>query len=481
MGELLRADIWKVADLTRGQRTNELWKDLRRYRLTGSNFGKTFKGLSSCDTNIDKLRSDLFDSKDLSHIPAIQWGQAHEAEALREYQKQTHYSLKDTGLWLFDNACLGASPDSLVYEGDKLVGIVEVKCPYKLRSIKLTSEDIMGLDLPYITADNDLAKSHDYYHQVQAELYATGAPWCDFFVWSPSRTHKIRIFPDCDWKENTLPKIQEFFLNKILRPIINPRQLVLQVEFLLKNNTLEQIPISKSTFSEEEILSIERATLGQYKNPKWWLYEAGRLSSNLFHNVYRVACAYNYNPERDWVLERTMFWTHAMFNYNDHGNCKHKNGLDNEIVAIHRYETESAYQVEPSGLWLFPRSPLCATPDGLIFNQVNPSILEGILEVKVIPNWWTWNVQDKDIFYLGEDHLLRHNTQYYFQVQGHLAATNARWCDFVVWGPKYLHCERIFPNEDWISNKLPVIKTFVEGVMLPLSYTRDFWDKIMTR
>ena len=69
------------------------------------------------------------------------------------------------------------------------------------------------------------------------------------------------------------------------------------------------------------------------KNLKWWQCEAGRHSSNIFLNVYRVACAFNYNPVRDWVQQSTWFWARAMFTYNDNGCEELKKRRDIEILA----------------------------------------------------------------------------------------------------------------------------------------------------
>ena len=58
------------------------------------------------------------------------------------------------------------------------------------------------------------------------------------------------------------------------------------------------------------------------------------------------------------------------------------------------------------------------------------------------------SVKDEKL-YLKETH------QYYFQVQGQLALTGAKWCDFVIYTKKGLGIQRIKFNEQfWLDTYL---------------------------
>ena len=70
MGELSRPDIIRIAQLTRGQRDNSLWHELRQCRLTGSKFGEIAKQVRLANPDLDRIRSEFFTPKDLSGIPA---------------------------------------------------------------------------------------------------------------------------------------------------------------------------------------------------------------------------------------------------------------------------------------------------------------------------------------------------------------------------------------------------------------------------
>jgi len=331
------------------------------------------------------------------------------------------------------------------------------------------------MQLNFLTSDNQLSKSHGYYHQVQAELYATQAAWCDFFVWCPSGYLNIRVYPDLIWQSITLPAIQNYFINKILRPTNNPRQLVLQIELLIQNLKIEPIQNIQESYSRKQIEEIAHQTIGQSKNPKCQLLRPGRLSSNLFFNVFINANKISHNNSTSQTMAYIAKWAKAMFNYK-YLPC-FQWGNVNEENAIHQYQQQSGHKISPTGMWLFPDSPLYSCPDGIIHSDCGK--IDGILEVKCPIEFKYSIASDVCLDFLNQNGELKHMSRYYFQVQGHLAATQAHWCDFVIWGPDYFNIERIYPDSDWITDKLPVIKWGVDNLMLPLSYKPDFWRDIM--
>ena len=93
--------------------------------------------------------------------------------------------MKPIGLWLFGNGFLGASPDGLVFERKwdrDPVGIVELKCAYSLRDVRLNADDEWSKQRKELDCQNRLLPSHPYYHQVQGNMNAVGVFWCDFYV-----------------------------------------------------------------------------------------------------------------------------------------------------------------------------------------------------------------------------------------------------------------------------------------------------------
>ena len=211
---LSKMEVDRIAQATIGQRENPLWHKMREKRLTASCFGRALRAVDK-PARLDAFRNELFAHRDISGIPAIKWGTAHETVAVTAYEKLTGYTVKETGLWLLPNGLLGASPDGLVYEGDRLIGILEIKCPFSMRWIKDPTDNDFRRCLPYY--GTTLKETHDYYHQVQGELAATGAPWCDFFIWTPHGSRTIRVLPNDKWCREKLSQLSHFYAKKVLR------------------------------------------------------------------------------------------------------------------------------------------------------------------------------------------------------------------------------------------------------------------------
>lgn len=126
--------IQQIANDTIGRHKNNLWFTYRKNRLTASHFGQI---LASCRKNRfpKSLFKSLDNNKDLNGLHAIQWGITNESCGI-DILQQEEVEVLPTGLWLYNNGFLGASPDGLVNTNH----IVEVKCPWKFRNNILSTE-----------------------------------------------------------------------------------------------------------------------------------------------------------------------------------------------------------------------------------------------------------------------------------------------------------------------------------------------------
>ncbi|KAL3277310.1 hypothetical protein HHI36_012661 [Cryptolaemus montrouzieri] len=79
---------------------------------------------------LEYLQLWVSESYTLDGVKAIQWGRDHEKDGIRVLEENRKVHVTPTGLWLDQCGFIGGSPDGLVNDD----GIVEVKCPYKLRS-----------------------------------------------------------------------------------------------------------------------------------------------------------------------------------------------------------------------------------------------------------------------------------------------------------------------------------------------------------
>ena len=68
-------EIETVAENTKGQSMNADWRNLRKGKITSSMFGRVLSvAASPSESNVEKLRADLFTRKKLDYMPAIKWG-----------------------------------------------------------------------------------------------------------------------------------------------------------------------------------------------------------------------------------------------------------------------------------------------------------------------------------------------------------------------------------------------------------------------
>ena len=102
----------------------------------------------------------------------------------------------------------------------------------------------------------------------------------------------------------------------------------------------------------------------------------------------------------------------------------------------------------------------------------------GVVEVKCPYTW-----RNCDPYECGEDSKffceiksnelnLKHNHNYYYQVQGQMAIRESSWIHFVIWTHKGIHVEKIpFNQTFWELKMLPYLKNFYLTAMIPEIFT----------
>lgn len=129
------------------------------------------------------------------------------------------------------------------------------------------------------------------------------------------------------------------------------------------------------------------------------------------------------------------------------------------------------------GLIVSPALPyLGATPDGKIYDP-NDADQFGLLEIKCPYSWRNATMeeacQDPKFFceQVGEDFKLKISKKedYYAQVQGQMAISGLKWCDFVIFlsETRCLNVERIYFDEEYWSAVSLKLKDFYFAHCLP--------------
>ena len=147
-------------------------------------------------------------------------------------------------------------------------------------------------------------------------------------------------------------------------------------------------------------------------------------------------------------------------------------GRIHEELALQAYEKHTNTEVNrPVGLVVHPAYPfLAATPDGTVDDEI-------IVEVKCPKRAGEKSLQElaakplgggsSSTFFLDENLLLKTSHPYYTQVQCQLACTGAKFCDFFVWTPSEVSCQRIAADEGFILDRLQKVKTFYTECIVP--------------
>ena len=138
--------------------------------------------------------------------------------------------LKFTIVFFFvhhEKGWLGASPDARVSDPDSSQwnGIAEFKCTFSKADVPVETACKDPEFYCKLATDQSfiLDRSHQYYHQVQLQLYTSLASWCDFCVYTTKSIAVERIYSDLEWQQKQVPKLDAYFYEYMLPEIICPR------------------------------------------------------------------------------------------------------------------------------------------------------------------------------------------------------------------------------------------------------------------
>ena len=163
----------------------DAWMRQRANKITASVVGKIVTGQGKDEVLRDMVREALGYPRAFQGNVATDWGHQHEDEARTEYAFATGNAVTETGFHLHpEHDWLGASPDGLVGSD----GLVEIKCPYKLRDADTVPDGLLELD-----------SQHLYWHQMQCQMAVLDRAWCDFAVWCPGDIQMVRYYREPTW------------------------------------------------------------------------------------------------------------------------------------------------------------------------------------------------------------------------------------------------------------------------------------------
>jgi hypothetical protein len=229
-----REEASRIERETREQAQNEKWKEERRKRITASNVGGIAK-MKATTKRSTKVRNLLYST--FRGNKATLYGSQMEEPTRVQYtthqQRNGHPNLtvEQCGLFISEqNNWLAATPDGKVHDPGNIsepFGLLEIKNPFSVRDKDLTEACVASsfcLEHDKKNSTRRLKRRHDYYFQVQCQLYCTDLPWCDFVVRTDKDIHIERIHRDAKWWGCQLAKCRKFYFSALLPELACPRQ-----------------------------------------------------------------------------------------------------------------------------------------------------------------------------------------------------------------------------------------------------------------
>lgn len=180
---------------------NPDWLALRAGKFTGSDFSQYMpivkKGELS-DTAESNLYKKVLESLgyDFETIrsEAMERGNDLEPIARQEYIEQTFNDVQEVAFVDWEKLRAGCSPDGVIYDGETVAKIIEIKCPEVKNYLRMAGGKIPSL----------------YECQMQYNMLITGAKSCDFVVYHPDMRLIVReINADKDYQDQIVIALEK--------------------------------------------------------------------------------------------------------------------------------------------------------------------------------------------------------------------------------------------------------------------------------
>ena len=220
----------EIESSTTEQRRSEIWFKERKFRFTASKChdlrklktSRAFPNLAAKFINGNKqdtLRHSFVQRK-------LEHGVFYEPFAISVYESymklnERPVTIFSNGLWISpDNYVYAATPDGKVADPQEtnVFGILEVKCPEEYKDFDPKDAAVVVKDF-CLTVNNQgikINQEHSYFDQIQFQMGLTGAPWCDFIVYTLKGMVIDRVYFDRDHFVTLVSRVNEFYFNHFL-------------------------------------------------------------------------------------------------------------------------------------------------------------------------------------------------------------------------------------------------------------------------
>ena len=221
----------------------------------------------------------------------------------------------------------------------------------------------------------------------------------------------------------------------------------------------------------EQALEIEKKTRLQSEEMMWYQQRRLRLTASNFGTVAKRRST---TPVANLV--KSLLYSKPVNSKPIRWGKNHEVDAEMSYIAYLK-QVYTDVSIQHSGLVINCNNPcLACSPDGIVHyvdmnNVVQTGLVEykcpySLAEEKKTP---TQGCLNKTFFCsLNNDKVeIKKNHSYFYQVQGCLAVTGYKWCDFVVWTPEGISVERISFDFHFWKEVQPKLILFYNKAILP--------------
>ena len=233
--------------------------------------------------------------------------------------------------------------------------------------------------------------------------------------------------------------------------------------------------IDRLTVNDTEAEEIAKRTVGQSMDVsgEWQRQRRGRLTASVFGEICKQKLTTGFSKLTTRLLYGKYRETKGIRYDNLHEAEARTDYLKRLLVSSPLSSVSiTGIHVDTKDCWLG------ASPDGLVTDP-SYSIPNELLEIKCLLRAESTSLHDLStekehcstfcLSFKDSRLHLKHNHNYYYQIQGQLHVTGRTWCDFFDWTPRDndYHLERIQYNPDFWKNMYPKLRYFYYNCMLP--------------
>ena len=183
-------NIAHIETCTSEQSDSKMWHELRKGRLTASNFSKVCKAVDANKCHAPSLHKTILGEYGEIPAPSLVWGKKKESAALQHCMRvcqksHVHPLLSHRGLRIHSTMnFIGCSIDGLLTCKCHGSTIIEVKCPFTYRD-----EDPKDICLKKGCVINEkgeivVTENSEYYHQIQGQMGIYGIYQCNIIFYT---------------------------------------------------------------------------------------------------------------------------------------------------------------------------------------------------------------------------------------------------------------------------------------------------------